>query len=92
MGFVDQRGRTSVHDLHANGRRHHHRRGRRGKPYLGRDLLERCNLALLTELIIYSALRRRPENRGLHSNLDHPDEGQRLPKHTIFGRNDGPAE
>ena len=54
------------------------------------DLIELRNLALLADLIIYSA-RRRPESRGLHYNTDHPDKDPRLQKDTVLSRGDGPA-
>ncbi len=54
------------------------------------DLLELRNLALLADLIIASA-RRRPESRGLHYNLDHPEKDPRLARDTVLARGDGPA-
>ncbi len=54
------------------------------------DLLELRNIGLLADLIIQSA-RRRPESRGLHFNLDHPEHEPRLAKDTVLARGDGPS-
>ena len=54
------------------------------------DLLELRNLALVADLIVESA-RRRPESRGLHYTLDHPDHDPRLARDTILARGDGPV-
>jgi L-aspartate oxidase len=54
------------------------------------DFVELRNIALLADLIIESA-RRRPESRGLHFNLDHPDKDPRLARDTIIARGDGPV-
>jgi L-aspartate oxidase len=54
------------------------------------DLLELRNIALVAHLIIESA-RRRPESRGLHYTLDHPDHDSRLLRDTILSRGDGPV-
>jgi L-aspartate oxidase len=54
------------------------------------DLVELRNIALLADLIIDSA-RRRPESRGLHYNLDHPDKDPRLARDTLLARGDGPV-
>ncbi|HEY6477686.1 MAG TPA: FAD-binding protein, partial [Polyangia bacterium] len=54
------------------------------------DLVELRNIALVADLIIQSA-RRRPESRGLHYNLDHPDHDPRLARDTVIARGDGPV-
>jgi L-aspartate oxidase len=54
------------------------------------DLLELRNIALVADLIVESA-RRRPESRGLHYTLDHPDHDPRLARDTVLARGDGPA-
>src|SRR3954468_16480490 len=46
------------------------------------DLVELRNIALVADLIIECA-RRRPESRGLHYNLDHPDKDDRLARDTL---------
>lgn len=53
------------------------------------DFLELRNLALVADLIVQSA-RRRPESRGLHYNIDHPDKDDRFAHDTILARGDGP--
>ncbi len=53
------------------------------------DFLELRNLALVSHLIVACALRR-PESRGLHFNVDHPDRDPKLEKDTIVARGDGP--
>jgi L-aspartate oxidase len=54
------------------------------------DLIELRNIALCANLIIESA-RRRPESRGLHFNLDHPEKDPRLERDTTLARGDGPV-
>jgi L-aspartate oxidase len=54
------------------------------------DLVELRNIALVAHLIIECA-RRRPESRGLHYNIDHPDHDPRLARDTIVVRGDGPV-
>jgi L-aspartate oxidase len=54
------------------------------------DLIELRNIALVADLIIGCA-RRRPESRGLHYNLDHPDHDPRLARDTLVARGDGPV-
>jgi L-aspartate oxidase len=54
------------------------------------DLLELRNIALVADLIVESARRRR-ESRGLHYTLDHPDHDPRLARDTLLARGDGPV-
>jgi L-aspartate oxidase len=54
------------------------------------DLVELRNIALLADLIIGSALRRK-ESRGLHYNLDYPDHDDRFAVDTLLARGDGPV-
>ena len=54
------------------------------------DLVELRNIALVAHLIIECA-RRRPESRGLHFNIDHPNHDPRLAHDTIVVRGDGPG-
>ena len=54
------------------------------------DLVELRNIALVAHLIIECA-RRRPESRGLHFNIDHPNHDPRLARDTIVVRGDGPV-
>ncbi len=53
------------------------------------DLIELRNIALVADLIIESAIRRR-ESRGLHYTLDYPDKDPRFEHDTILARGDGP--
>jgi hypothetical protein len=54
------------------------------------DLLELRNNALVADLIVESP-RRRPESRGLHYTLDHPDHNPRPVRDTVLARGDGPG-
>ena len=50
------------------------------------DMLELRNLALVGELIVRSAMRRR-ESRGLHYTLDYPDQAAHARDTVLPGRN-----
>jgi L-aspartate oxidase len=53
------------------------------------DLIELRNLALVADLIIESAVRRR-ESRGLHYTLDYPHKDPALAQDTVLVRGAGP--
>ena len=53
------------------------------------DLIELRNIALVADLIIESAIRRR-ESRGLHYNLDHLEHDPSFAKDTVLVRGSGP--
>ncbi|MGI9251805.1 MAG: L-aspartate oxidase [Pseudohongiellaceae bacterium] len=50
------------------------------------DLLELRNLVLVARLIVESAMRRK-ESRGLHHNLDYPEQGS-VPDDTVLGQDE----
>jgi L-aspartate oxidase len=54
------------------------------------DMIELRNLALVANLVIESA-RRRKESRGLHYTLDYPDKDPRWLRDTVLHQTDGPA-
>lgn len=54
-----------------------------------RDVLELRNIALVGNLIVESAMRRK-ESRGLHYTLDFPDLDPRQAHETLFSKQDGP--
>jgi L-aspartate oxidase len=53
------------------------------------DLIELRNIALVADLIIESAIRRR-ESRGLHYNLDHLEHDPAFQRDTVLIRGSGP--
>ncbi len=54
------------------------------------DLIELRHLALVADLIVFGARRRR-ESRGLHYNIDHPEANPMYARDTVLWRGTGPV-